>query len=135
MGNLLGVESLKSLRLSRVSGTGPCAAQCTEWRRVLCERPCWDEGVGKINRNLKHFVGFYVLAIHPDWYLMQTPETIKLFIEGRACPIHDIHPNLEIIGHEIILACCCKSFHEDCAEQIASTFLLNPLNHYLIREL
>lgn len=48
---------------------------------------------------------------------MKLAEAIKNTIEAKLCPIHDVHPILEIIGNELRIACCCNSFQEECIKE------------------
>ena len=45
---------------------------------------------------------------------MELAEKIKLTIEEKLCPVHDIHPIVEVVGGEISIACCCTYFHSYC---------------------
>jgi hypothetical protein len=60
---------LNAFRLRRVSGTGPCAVQCPEERRVLCERPCWDRSFTAIVSKLS--------ATTPGDFISTTPIYLK----------------------------------------------------------
>lgn len=41
-------------------------------------------------------------------------ETIK----NKVCPVHDLHPIIEITGNQLKIICCCKAFHDDCTHEI-----------------
>jgi hypothetical protein len=49
---------------------------------------------------------------------MKLADTIKHFIEEKVCPIHDVHPVVEMIGEEINVACCCTFFERYCTIEI-----------------
>jgi hypothetical protein len=48
-------------------------------------------------------------------------EDIKPILEKKSCPIHDIHPIVEIAGDEISIMCCCDYFSHYC--KIEADFL------------
>jgi len=45
---------------------------------------------------------------------MELAEKIKLTLQQKLCPVHDIHPIVEVIGNELNIACCCTYFHSYC---------------------
>jgi len=49
---------------------------------------------------------------------MENLENIKSIIEGRFCPVHDIHPLVEITGGEIKITSCCELFHAKCLQEV-----------------
>ena len=51
-------------------------------------------------------------------YFMNAADTIKSVIEGKACPIHDVYPVVDILSDEITVACCCQYFQKYCAIEI-----------------
>jgi hypothetical protein len=61
---------------------------------------------------------------------MKIADTIKHQIEGKLCPVHDMHPVVETAGDEINVACCCNYFEHYCKieiEYIKSQ--IKPLNN------
>ena len=50
-------------------------------------------------------------------YRMQLADTIKSIIEGRLCPIHDIHPVIDISENQLQIICCCIDFHKECKNE------------------
>lgn len=51
---------------------------------------------------------------------MRLTETMKITIEDYLCPIHDIHPVVEISAGEFQVICCCTAFHEECRKEVES---------------
>lgn len=49
---------------------------------------------------------------------MKLAETIKPSIEAMLCPLHDIHPVVEVLGNELHINCCCNRFHDLCRRQV-----------------
>lgn len=49
---------------------------------------------------------------------MDTLEKIKSTIVSRLCPVHDIHPFVEIAGGEIKITCCCELFRAKCLQEV-----------------
>ena len=45
---------------------------------------------------------------------MKAAHTIKAIIEEKVCPVHDVHPIVDIIGNQIEITCCCTYFHKYC---------------------
>ena len=45
---------------------------------------------------------------------MQLADTIKSIIESKLCPIHDIHPVIDISEDQLQIICCCIDFHKEC---------------------
>jgi len=43
---------------------------------------------------------------------MESAEVVKSIIEGMVCPVHDVHPVVEILGNELQISSCCAEFHE-----------------------
>lgn len=56
---------------------------------------------------------------------MELAETVKVIIESRPCPVHDIYPLVEIVGTELNISCCCTEFHEQCNSEINALFMKN----------
>jgi len=48
-------------------------------------------------------------------------ENIKPILEEKLCPVHDIHPVVEIIADEVTISCCCDYFTHFC--KIEAEFL------------
>lgn len=57
---------------------------------------------------------------------MQSADTIKSVLEEKVCPVHDVHPNIDITGNEIEIACCCKYFYRYCI--IEAEYMLSKIN-------
>jgi hypothetical protein len=53
-------------------------------------------------------------------------ENIKLILEEKVCPVHDIHPVVEMNGNDINIACCCAYFSRFC--QIEAEYLSSEKN-------
>jgi hypothetical protein len=49
---------------------------------------------------------------------METLEVIKSAIEERLCPVHDVHPLVEINGADIEIICCCELFYAKCLQLV-----------------
>jgi hypothetical protein len=50
---------------------------------------------------------------------MTLAETIQPAIEAMVCPVHDIHPIVQVMGDEFQVISCCSVFQKECAEEIA----------------
>ena len=48
------------------------------------------------------------------------------------CPVHDVHPVVEIFGNELQIGCCCAEFHEECANEAKGLFMLNKEYPYWV---
>ncbi|WP_448702784.1 hypothetical protein ACFGVR_10560 [Mucilaginibacter sp. AW1-3] len=48
---------------------------------------------------------------------MKLAESIKPNIEAMLCPLHDIHPVVDVLGNELQITCCCNRFHDLCRRQ------------------
>jgi len=48
-------------------------------------------------------------------------ENIKPILEEKLCPVHDIHPVIELLGSELSISCCCDYFKNFC--KIEAEFL------------
>ncbi len=53
-----------------------------------------------------------------DMYLA---ETLKSNIEANCCPVHDIHPMVEVYPNELQIVCCCNAFYEECKSEVENT--------------
>jgi hypothetical protein len=53
--------------------------------------------------------------------MMYLAETIKSNIEANSCPVHDIHPMVEVLPNEFLITCCCNTFYEECKSEVEST--------------
>jgi len=58
---------------------------------------------------------------------MELADTVKSVIEDSLCPVHDLHPVIDVTGNELKVSCCCTYFHKMCTEEIKSLFMLNPV--------
>ena len=67
-----------------------------------------------------------MLSIHINPSVMQSADTIKSVLEEKVCPVHDVHPNIDITGNEIEIACCCKYFYRYCI--IEAEYMLSKIN-------
>ena len=63
---------------------------------------------------------------------MKSAETIKLIIENKLCPTHDVHPVVETIGNELEIACCCEEFHKECNQQAIGLFMMRSTFPYWV---
>lgn len=63
---------------------------------------------------------------------MESAETVKLIIESRTCPIHDVHPVVETFGNELKISCCCGDFTIDCSREASSLFMMNKEYPYWV---
>ncbi|HTD39671.1 MAG TPA: hypothetical protein VK671_03555 [Mucilaginibacter sp.] len=63
---------------------------------------------------------------------MESADTIKLIIESRVCPVHDVHPLVEATGNELKISCCCSGFHMDCSLEAISLFMMNKEYPYWV---
>ena len=52
---------------------------------------------------------------------MALSETVK----NKVCPVHDIHPIVEIRGNQLKIICCCKAFHEECSHEALKVMQTN----------
>ncbi|HTK21700.1 MAG TPA: hypothetical protein VL442_19420 [Mucilaginibacter sp.] len=53
-------------------------------------------------------------------------EPLKEHIEKKVCPVHNIHPIIEVDLNELKIAACCKDFELQCLEDAEK--LINPSN-------
>ena len=60
---------------------------------------------------------------------MTLAETIKPAIEAMVCPVHDIHPIVQVFGDEFQVISCCSVFQKECTEEIEA--MLSQLNRTL----
>jgi hypothetical protein len=51
---------------------------------------------------------------------MDTLETLKTAIENRLCPVHDIHPLVEVTGDDLDIICCCELFYARCLREVGN---------------
>jgi hypothetical protein len=49
---------------------------------------------------------------------MKPADAIKKFLEKKLCPVHDVHPEIDISSNLIQIACCCEYFHRYCMIEI-----------------
>jgi len=63
---------------------------------------------------------------------MESAETVKSIIETMLCPVHDVHPVVEIMRNELQISCCCNEFHEDCMDEARGLFMLNKEYPYWV---
>lgn len=49
---------------------------------------------------------------------MKLSEIIKPAIENLSCPVHDIHPIVQLFGEECQVITCCSVFQKECTEEI-----------------
>lgn len=45
---------------------------------------------------------------------MESAAIIKSVLEEKLCPIHDVHPVVEVIGDKVNIMCCCDYFYRYC---------------------
>lgn len=65
-------------------------------------------------------------------FKMDLVDTVRLIIEDDVCPVHDLHPMVDVTGNELKLSCCCANFQQECTEKIKSLFMLNPIYPYWV---
>jgi hypothetical protein len=63
---------------------------------------------------------------------MKLAEKIQLSLQEKLCPIHDIHPIVEVIGNELSIACCCNYFQSYC--KVEAKYLWSKLSSRLTAE-
>jgi len=63
---------------------------------------------------------------------MESADTVKWVIEGMVCPVHDVHPVVEIVGNKLLISCCCNDFHEECIGEAKGLFMLSKEYPYWI---
>jgi len=63
---------------------------------------------------------------------MKLAEKIKWTLQEKLCPVHDVHPIVEIAGEEINIACCCTYFKRFC--QIEAEYLYTKLSNGITAE-
>ena len=49
---------------------------------------------------------------------MDTLEVIKSAVGERLCPVHDVHPLVEITGTDLEIICCCELFYAKCLQTV-----------------
>jgi len=63
---------------------------------------------------------------------MESAEVVKSVIEDMVCPVHDVHPVVEIFGNNLQISSCCDDFHEECANEAKGLFMLNKEYPYWV---
>jgi len=63
---------------------------------------------------------------------MKLADTVKIIIESRICPVHDINPLVEITGNELEIVCCCTEFHDECMQEANGLFMKNSVFPFLV---
>jgi hypothetical protein len=51
---------------------------------------------------------------------MDNLESIKSTIEERLCPVHDIHPLVEVTDDRLEITCCCQLFYAKCLQDVGN---------------
>jgi hypothetical protein len=63
---------------------------------------------------------------------VESAEVVKSVIEGMVCPVHDVHPVVEILGNKLHISSCCAGFYEECVNEVKGLFMLNKEYPYWI---
>jgi len=63
---------------------------------------------------------------------MELADAIRTTIEAKLCPVHDLHPVVDVTGNELKIACCCNAFQEECNKEAQTLFEQNGQSDNLI---